>query len=196
MQPRGQSIVIYGSPNLGKTTQSKRLVMTLKEYGMDVEYIKYPIYDLEPTGPRLNRILREHTENLSYSEIQEIFVQNRRDFEPHLQEMLDAGKVVVAEDYVGTGIAWGLTYGISLETMEEMNAGLFVPDISILLSGERFTDGIERSHLHEAGDKWEVNRGVHLRLAERYGWSVVNATQSEEKVANDIFEIVSPLFLR
>ena len=102
--------------------------------------------------------------------------------------MLESGIWAIAEDYKGTGISWGVTYGIPLKVMEDINAGLIDEDMAILLDGERFGAGIEREHLHESGERWGQAREVHLDLAKRYGWEVVNANYSIERVTSEIWQ--------
>ena len=178
--------------NLGKTTVVKKLVEDLKTKGRDVVYLKYPIYDLEPTGPQINRYLRENNpEKLNPVSVQKYYTQNRRDFEPTLNAMLEKGQWVVAEDYLGTGIAWGMIGGASVEEMEELNKNLKASDLAILLDGERFLTGIEPGHtLESANELWDKGRQIHLDLAKRYNWKIVNANQTREKVLQDVVTIV------
>lgn len=185
----GKFIVLYGANNLGKSVQIRNLSEKLHDKGKNLRVIKYPVYDLEPTGPKINAALREGLK-LSAEELQREFAQNRRDFEPVLRGFLERGDWVISEDYKGTGIAWGITYGVSIAKMEEINRGLLDEDIAILLDGERFASGIERRHKHEQDTNWELARKVHLELAERYGWRVVNANQLEKNVASDIWTAV------
>lgn len=187
----GKFVVIYGANNLGKSTQVNLLEEKLTQLEIPTHRLKYPIYDLEPTGPLINSVLREGVE-MSDLDLQIHFAQNRRDFEPTLQAILDSGTWVVAEDYTGTGIAWATAHGIPLETMEEMNADLKREDIAIVLDGDRITTGIEKGHRHEAGDKWEEARKTHQMLAERYGWEIVNANGSKEQVHQAIMDRIYP----
>lgn len=189
---KGKFIVVYGMNNLGKTTMVKSLIDFLKSKGNDAVYLKYPIYDLEPNGPRINRYLREgNPENLNPVTVQKIYSDNRRDFEPELIKMIDDGKLIVAEDYLGTGIAWGMIGGATVEEIEKINEGLLEADLSILLDGERFLAGIESGHIHEsASELWPKGRQIHLDLAKRYGWKIVNANQNREKVLDDVIKIL------
>jgi thymidylate kinase len=185
----GKFIVIYGPNNLGKTTQAKLLAFNLTLAGQNARYLKYPVYEI-PTGQRIDAALRRDL-RLPDLELQQEFVANRRCFEPILRAMLNNGEIVVAEDYKGTGIAWGMVNGIPVEEMEEMNGGLLDEDLAICLDGERFSSGIERGHRYEEQRDWQLARRVHQELAERYNWEVVNANQSEEKVGSDIWDIVA-----
>ena len=131
---KGAFITLYGINNIGKSTHAKMLVERLVQEGYDAVYLKYPIYDLEPTGPRINAILRsEGNQEISEKDLQMLFKENRRDFEPQLREMISMGKIVVAEDYTQTGIAWGTAKGLEEIWMEDLNLGLLEEDFAILL---------------------------------------------------------------
>jgi thymidylate kinase len=168
------------------------LIEFLKSAGKDAVYLKYPIYNLEPTGPRINRYLREgNPEGLTPATVQKFYSDNRRDYEPELIKMINEDKWIIAEDYVGTGIAWGMVGGAKVEDLEELNKGLLEPDLSILLDGERFLTGVEANHKHEGdGDLWPKGRQIHLDLADRYNWRKVSANQSKEEVLNSVVEVL------
>ncbi len=192
----GRFIVLYGSNNLGKSKQLELLEQTYIEAGTSYARIKYPIYD-SPTGEIINRVLRpdENGNRLEMSDVdlQCLYAENRREFESTLTEMLSFGDVI-AEDYVGTGLAWGLTKGVDRELLDEFNRGLLKPDFEILLDGERFGGGcLEKGHRHEAAGQevWERSREVHLSLAREMGWGVVNANESIEAVHVNIMGIIS-----
>jgi len=200
---KGKFIVIYGSNNLGKTTQIELLIEKLQRLNIDSVRIKYPIYNLEPTGPLINKILR-HEESLdrSYSEkeIQTIYAQNRHDYQSTLEDYLSSGKNVIAEDYTGTGIAWGITRDLDIDTLEEINKELLLPDFSILLDSEtRFISGIEKSHKNEGSAKegiWIKNRDIHRELAKRYQWKIINANQTRENVHNSIWQLIKDVIIK
>lgn len=195
MNEQGKFIVIYGINNIGKSTQVRMLVESLRQRGREAESLKYPIYDLAPTGPRLNSILREGAEpGIIEIELQRVFAQNRRDYEPRLREKLEKGIWVVAEDYTGSGIAWGWTKGASLEELEKINTGLLKEDVPILLDGERFLHAKENNHIHEQQDALTtLCRQRHLELAKRYGWKVVDANMSVEQIHQTVMKILIEL---
>src|SRR3989339_337961 len=107
MEQEGKFIAIYGINNLGKTRQATILKEALEGQGLETIGFKYPIYDLEPTGPEINAVLRQGVP-MQERDLQGLYARNRRDFEPTLLGHLSRGKWVVAEDYTGTGIAWGM----------------------------------------------------------------------------------------
>lgn len=193
---RGQFLVLYGANNLGKSEQIKRLVVKLRQNEkIQLLSIKYPVYQLSPTGPKINQILRRPEtleEPVSAYELQSIFAQNRRDFQNILIQILNAGIYVIAEDYKGTSIAWGMTENEKQKNMEQINSDLIDPDLAIMLDGERFTTKIEKNHRYEDNGykKWAKNRKIHQKLAKEYNWHVVKANQTPVKVHKNIWKIV------
>ena len=135
-------IALYGINNIGKTYHAKRLVKYFKKIGKKAVYIKYPIYGLKPTGPFLDKILRKQgKQKMSEEELQLWFTLNRYQFQPRLKKLLERDYIVVAEDYSGTGIVWGMAKSRNPAKMrkeiEAMNKFLVQPDMAILLDGKR-----------------------------------------------------------
>ena len=193
---KGKLIVFYGINNLGKTTQAKMLVDWLNSIDVSAVYLKYPIYDLWPTGPKINAYLRENNpEHLTPLEFQELQVQNRKDFQDILDGYLNNGIWVVAEDYFGTGIAWGMAAGIDQTKLEDMNACFIKEDFVFFFDGERFTSGIEKGHTHERNAEYtEKARVAHQQLARKYGWKYVYANLSIDEIHQIIKETLTKMF--
>jgi thymidylate kinase len=189
---RGAFIVIYGINNVGKSTQAKNLVKFLKQQGKKAIFMKYPVYDLKPTGPYINHILRSgKPQGMSEEELQLWYVLNRHQFQPKLEALLEKGTTVVAEDYIGTGIGWGVAKGGKLKELEEMNRYLRKEDLAILIDGERGMLAQEEGHLHESKDELvEKCRSVFLELQEKYGWYKVDRQSRKEDTQELIREYV------
>ena len=202
--PKGKFIAIYGVNGIGKTTQTKKLVAFLQSCGKKASRLKYPIYDLEPEGPFIYQYLRDANfrskNELTTHELQKKYVDNRKRYEKKLLERLSNGEWIIAEDYIGTGIAWGLTWGGDLEYLEKINKNLLKEDLSILMHGNRFTTAIEKNHRNESEEeKIKISKNFHFLLAERYGWKVVKANQEKgkeeniKKVQSDLRKIVEEI---
>ena len=183
---------MYGINNIGKSTHAKMLVERLVQEGYDAVYLKYPIYDLEPTGPRINAILRsEGNQEISEKDLQMLFKENRRDFEPQLREMISMGKIVVAEDYTQTGIAWGTAKGLEEIWMEDLNLGLLEEDFAILLVGERSLHAVEPTHIHESNNVLIKKVDEILRTRAKDGrWKIVPLQPNKEDTAKLVWEAV------
>lgn len=189
---KGKFITIYGINNIGKTTQSKLLVKKLKKAGYNAVYIKYPIYDISPTGPFLNEVLRgKKAQEISEDELQSWFVLNRYQFQPELKKLLNKGMIVISEDYIGTGIAWGTAKGLEVDWLEEINKHLIKEDFAILMEGQRDLNVKEKNHVHEQNDKLvEKCRKVHSDLAKKYGWRKITMQKEINKTSEMIFKTV------
>lgn len=187
-EQKGLLVAIYGINNIGKTTQVKLLKEEFENQAKRAIIIKYPVYDLIPTGPRINAYLRQgNPEKLSPKEIQFLFAQNRKDYEETLKNLIIENDIVILEDYTGTGISWGIGAGVEKDYLIEINKDLINPDISILMDGKRFLQGEESHHLHE--NNYELIDRVRealLELSKQFNWKIVNANQSIELVKKDI----------
>lgn len=185
-------IAIYGINNIGKSTQTKMLVEYLELEGKKTKLIKYPLYDLPPTGPQINYFLRDpKAPKISPEELQRLYVFNRLDAEPHIRKALSEGYTIVAEDYTGTGIAWGMVHGVNKSLLESMNKDLLREDLAILLDGVSQNRSRETQHLNEGNDELlKKSREIHLQLAKEYGWHIVNANRDKQAVFEDIKAIV------
>ena len=189
---KGKLIVLYGINNLGKTTQAKLTVEWLKSIGTEAEYLKYAIYDLQPSGPILSDCLRNgNPYDLSPREFQIIQVINRTQYEQTLKEKLEKGIWIIAEDYSKTGIAWGMGRDIDQTFLKKINSHLLEEDLGILFEGERFTSGIETSHQHEQNEELTQKvKIIHEELGREYNWISVNANESIEAIQNKIQTII------
>lgn len=192
---KGLFITLYGINNIGKTTHAKNLVAHLNETGHKAVYVKYPVYDSEPTGPFLNRVLRSGTAQIiSEEELQLWFVLNRAQFEPTLKKWLSEGTIVVAEDYTGTGIAWGTAKGAHQQWLTSLNKFLIQEDFALFLDGQRTVQAIEKNHIHET-NKGLIERceTVLRALAEENKWHRVMVAPTKEETAEKIWQAINPL---
>jgi dTMP kinase len=196
----GKFVAVYGTNGIGKTTQVERLVDYLKSQGKKASRLKYPVYDLRPEGPFIYKYLRDpkfrNKKILSTHELQKKYADNRARYEKELRKRLKNGEWIVAEDYIGTGIAWGLTWGGDLEYLEDINQNLLKPDLEILMHGDRFLTAVEKDHRNEMEpERIKICKNFHLLLAQKYGWKIVKANQKIIKVNSDIKKIVNKIIL-
>lgn len=193
---QGKLIVLYGINNLGKSTQARLLVERLQAKTLQASYLKYPLYELVPSGPMLNAYLRQaNPDRLSAREFQMLQVLNRTQYDAALENRLATGEWIVAEDYVGTGIAWGMGAGVDRKWLELMNAHLLKPDLALLFQGDRFMEAQEKNHKHETdNDLTERVRKAHDELGKDFGWKPVKTNRTIEEIASDVWQIVSSAY--
>jgi len=188
----GKFIVLHGANNLGKSTQAKLLVEKMNQEGYQTEYLKYPIYDIMPSGKIINDYLRNNNPfNLSPREAQVIYALNRTQYQPTLEAKLSQGINIVAEDYTGTGLAWGIGAGIDANYLKLINSHLLKEDLTLFLDGERFTNSIEQNHQYETDEQlWQKVRQAHLKLGEELGWIKINANLPIAEIHGIIWETI------
>jgi len=186
---KGKFIVFYGTNGLGKTTQAKMLVEYFNKKGIRAEYVKYPVYDINPSGIYLNEILRGGKKQaMSEEELQMWFATNRFQYEPILKNKLAQGISIVAEDYTGTGLAWGWAKGADFEWLKTINNKFLKEDLAILFEGERFL--CEVKHIHDQDmDLIKRARETHLAMAKQHNWIKINANHPLEAVHKEIIKI-------
>jgi len=167
-------VAIYGINNIGKTTQVQLLKDNLTKQGKKVFTLKYPIYDIDPSGTFLHTVLRSRQQTLTEEELQMWFALNRYQFQAKLEHLLATHDLVIAEDYTYTAVAWGSCKGLSQEWIEKINDKLIQPDLEILITGERSLETVEKGHIHEnqhdLADK--VSQKL-LQLAKQKNWHIV-----------------------
>ena len=195
MKKQGKFIVLYGINNLGKTTQAKLLVEKLNKENIKAEYLKYPIYDLEPSGNLINEYLRKgNPYNFSSREFQLLHYIDRINFDPILQNKLRDGINIIAEDYFGTAVAWGAGAGVDINFLEYLYSFLYKEDLAILFDGERFNEAIEKNHKHETDEKLiKKVREIHLNLGKKYGWEKINANLSIEQIHKILWSLIEKI---
>lgn len=197
-QKKGKFIVLYGINNLGKSTQAKLLVDRLKAEGYQAEYLKYPIYDLEPSGPIINNFLRGgNPYNLSRRDAQFMYALNRTQYEEILVKKLESGINIISEDYTGTGLSWGIGSGIDEHFMRNINNHLLKEDLAFLFDGKRFEEAVEKNHKFETDNALtEKVRQTHLRLGAELGWIKIDANRSIDQISkiiwNRVMETINP----
>ena len=185
-------IALLGINQIGKSTQIEMLKKHYADLNIRAMFLKYPLYDFPPTGPRILAAFKQgNPETLSPSEIQKLCAQNRRDFEPELRKLISGNDIVLAENYTGSGLAFGMSDGLEREFLEGINRDLLEPDLSILLDGERFMEAKEAGHYFEENpEKEERARAMHLVLARELGWHILKANRPVEEVNEDIFRLI------
>lgn len=189
----GKFITLYGINGIGKTTQANLLVKYLNQHQKKAEYLKYPIYNLSPTGPIINEYLRQKNKfNLSSREIQIIFTLNRTQFQSELKDKLQQGINIIAEDYTRTGIVWGMANNVDQKFLKIINLHLIQEDMSILLDGTPFNNSLNQKHLYEKNNSLiKRARTIFIQFAKDNQWPIISADQPIEKVHQQIIKSIN-----
>lgn len=185
-------ITLYGINNIGKSTQAKLLVENLKKHNISAYYLKYPVYTTEPSGSFINSVLRGgESQIIKEEELQMWFAINRYQFEMELKKLLQEYQVVIAEDYIGTSLAWGGAKGADISWLKALNSQLVQEDFAILIQGERTTESIEPGHIHENDHDLVAKVAQNLgQLAKENHWTIVERQANMYDTQKLILDIV------
>ena len=107
----GFLIVLDGVGGMEKSTQQDLLIDRLsEEYGGDqIQRMRFPRHSTSPYGPIIRAYLDGafgDPDNVSPYFAGMLYAQDRASAMPSLREMLDTGKIVVVDQYVGSSLAY------------------------------------------------------------------------------------------
>ena len=196
-------ITFEGPEGSGKSSKLPALASFLKERGCDV------VCTREPGGTKIGDQIRqvlvcmENVELHPRTEILLFQAARAQLVEELILPSLKQGKVVLCDRYGDSTLAYqGYGHGLDqekLKMMLEFATGGLKPDLTILLDVDVMT-GLKRK---KAKDEWNrldayeisfherVREGYHHLAAEdKKRWRVVDASQSMEKVQEEIRQIV------
>jgi dTMP kinase len=156
--------------------------------GKHVEYITFPDYGT-PLGKEIKKFLlgsikfRPEVRQLLY-------VANRWERAKDICNWLQKGKIVIADRYIPSGIAYGLAHNLELDWMLKLEKGLPEADTVIIIDIP-----VETAHKREkAKDLYEEDkmfqdqvRKAYLNLAEQFNWLIIDGTGSIKEIADRIW---------
>lgn len=183
-------IVVEGCDRSGKSTQCDNLVKNLQESGNDTELVKFPDRTTQ-TGKMIDSYLQQKSE-LDDHAIHLLFSANRWEAMKTLSEKLNSGKTLVVDRYAFSGVAFSSAKGLDLEWCRNPDIGLLSPDLVLFLdlsideAEKRGGFGEERYEKRELQVKV---RDEFMKLKDD-NWKFIDASQSKEKVQQDIWDTV------
>ena len=196
----GRFVVVEGGDGAGKSTQLARLVAALRADGLEV------VETREPGGTVLGRELRRLPLAGGDVDPRAEALLMAADRAQHVAEVirpaLDRGAWVVSDRHVPSSLVYqGVVRGLGVDAIAALSAfaidGL-VPDLLVLLDVDDVTASARRSPgadrmEREGEDFHRAVRSAYRDLADRFGWSVVDATGSADDVARRVWARVEPL---
>lgn len=198
---RGRLILIEGLDRTGKTTQSNILLDKLKP---NATLIKFPDRSTE-IGQLIDKYLTDRSFVLPDQAVHLLFSANRWEVAQSIRELLFAGKHVVLDRYVYSGIAYSAAKGVAGMDRNwclQPDKGLLKPDLTIFLTNANVCENQSRQGFGD--ERYEVSEfqqevkkqfyKVFEDLEKKQNTlKLLNvAGKSIEQVANDIWDVVQP----
>jgi dTMP kinase len=187
---RGLIIAFEGLDQSGKQTQAERVRDRLVASGRVVELLSFPAYHTS-IGFEIRQAL-EGTRRWRAEVMQLLYIANRYELKPRIEEALALGTIVVCDRYVASSIAYGESQGLDAAWLHDVQRYLPQPDITFLLdiapevSAQRKTAGRD-AYERDLALLARV-RDSYLRQAQARGWLRLDASRDREQIASEIFE--------
>ena len=181
-------IAFEGLDQSGKETQARTLGARLEREGHRVQPLSFPDYDT-PIGRELRQALDGQRE-FPPDVMQLLYVANRLEWRPRLEEWLAAGYVVICDRFRASSVAYGEAQGLDPVWLDDIQRGLPVPDITVLLDIAPET-AVKRKATGR--DRYERDLALLGRVRESYhrqsaqpGWLLISAEGSKDEVAQAV----------
>jgi len=190
---RGIFIAIEGIDAAGKRTQTSILRAWFGARGMNTRTFSFPAYETA-IGKEIRKFLDGNADYPQEARAM-LYAANRWEKKAELEETLTKTDAIIVDRYSGSNLAYGVSNGLDLEWLLHLEEGLPAPDLVLVL------DAAPAKIVPRRGDRkdsYERNinlqekvRTTYLKLAERFGWSVVDANGGIEETSNTITSVLS-----
>ena len=192
-RPKGILIAIEGIDAAGKRTQSSILQAWFNSKGLTTRTLSFPVYETT-IGKEIRKFLDGSVDYPQQVRAM-LYAANRWEKKTELEAVLSKTDVTIVDRYSGSNLAYGVSNGLALEWLLNLEDGLPKPDLVLLLDASP-TKLVPRRG--DRKDSYERNislqekaRDAYLELAKRFGWSVVNADGGIEETSRGIISAVS-----
>jgi dTMP kinase len=194
MTERGAFICIEGIDASGKTTQTHRLVRSLRRIGLNA------IYTTEPSTGEIGKLIRgyvlDRMKRVPVIVEALLFAGDRVDHvEKQIKPALQKGKIVVCDRYIYSTLAYQGAADLDLNWIEQINRFALVPDLALFLDVspevaiERIRSKSERSVMETLQNQRRV-REVYLKIVEEGHLMRIDGNKPVSDVASEILRVV------
>jgi dTMP kinase len=185
---RGLLVAFEGLDQSGKQTQAERLQATIEARGGACRLLSFPAYET-PIGGEIRRALHgQH--DYPADVMQLLYVANRYEHKPQIEQWLSAGTTIVCDRYVASSIAYGEAHGLDPRWLAEIQRFLPVADLTILLD---IAPDAAAARKAANRDKYERDLALLSRVRDSYrrqaadpGWARLDGARSKDAVAADV----------
>ena len=186
-------IVIEGSDQAGKKTQTELLAKALKKNKIKTQTFSFPDYTT-PLGKEINGFL--HGKRKFPSQVIHcLLAANRWEKAEEICAAKSKNSVVIMNRYYQSNLVYGVANKMPLPWLENLDAGLPKADLVLVLDvsqKESFSrKKSNRDRFEKNAQFLKIISSTYRKLAKKYGWHIVNASQSKESVHQDIMKILS-----
>ncbi|HET9806155.1 MAG: dTMP kinase [Deltaproteobacteria bacterium] len=188
----GQIIVLEGIDKAGKGTQCNLLQNEIMKAGFNCKILDFPDYST-PIGKEI-RLFLDGRRSYS-SEVQHMLLSvNRWEKKEEIEKMLQNGTIIIMDRYYQSNIVYGLSNGLDLNWLINLDKGLPKEDIVIILEIDPETSYKRINYnrdLFEKNLEFLLNvKQNYQKLSQVYKWKIINGEETVEKIHMKISSLV------
>ena len=192
-KPTGQLIAFEGLDQSGKQTQAERLLAAFRAAGLGAEFLTFPEYTTA-IGMEIGHAL-QGDRHYDPDTLQLLYIANRFEFRPRIQQWLDEGRMVVCDRYLASSIAYGESQGLEAAWLSQIQRRLPQPALTLLLD---IAPEASLNRKQAARDKFERDLPLLGRVRESYlrqagrdaSWVHLDGARDKDAVAADVLSAV------
>jgi dTMP kinase len=191
---KGKIICVEGINGSGEGSNAKLLFEKFIKKGYKVNLISFPDYTT-PIGLEIKEFLAG---NRGFnSEVRQLlYTANRWERKKDIEKWREEGRIVIANRYIPSGLAYGFANGLKIDWMTGLEAGLPKPDLVIVIDipVEVHFKRKVGSDIYELNGKFlEDVRVSYLKLAKIFNWQVINGDKPISIVADEVWKTVEKI---
>jgi dTMP kinase len=188
---KGKIIVIEGIDQAGKYTQSNLLQSNLLQSGNVCTIMDFPDYTT-PIGQEIRAFL-DGNRNYTLETEHLLMSANRWEKKNEIESLIKNGTIIIMNRYYQSNLVYGVSHGLKLKWLLNLDKGLPKEDIVIVLEVNPNT-----SYQRVPGnrDAFETDRKLlikvhknYRKLARQFNWKIINGERATGEVHNEIMKI-------
>ena len=191
----GKLIAIEGIDQSGKKTQTKMLAKKMRALGYPISIWNFPYY-----GTGLGHQLKTYLtgrKQFDFRAIHLLYAANKWEIASSIAREILLGRIVIANRYTPSNLAYGIAHGLSLNWLEPLEKELPKADLVLILDVSPRASFERKERLRDVHEEnlayLSRVRGDYLRLAKKYGWKVVDGERDPRAVNLVIWSHVLPM---
>ncbi|CDO92292.1 unnamed protein product [Kluyveromyces dobzhanskii CBS 2104] len=194
---RGKLILIEGLDRTGKSTQSEKILSAL---GDEAVLLKFPDRTTR-IGELINQYLTDSNFELPAQSIHLLFSANRWELNSEIHSLLEAGKHVILDRYVYSGVAYSAAKeipGMDISWCFNPDKGLLKPDLTLFFSNQDSSSLQDREGFgEERYEKIEFQKRVRHTFSNVFDHisdpnrAIVDVS---DRSIEEVFRYIEPLF--
>jgi dTMP kinase len=192
---RGVFIAIEGVDAVGKRTQTSLLKSWLRSRGLTTRTASFPAYETT-IGNEIKKFLAGRVRYPPQARAM-LYAANRWEKRAEMDAILSKVDVLIVDRYSGSNLAYGVSSGLDLGWLMNLEAGLLEPDLTLVLDAPLVNlvprRGNKRDSYEQNIDLQRKARNAYLELAGKFGWTVINADGGVQKTSRSVTSVVEEI---